>query len=85
MGDGDEIVWYGPFACDVCGVTIVKAANKQGGAELEAPERLMRVFHRGSEAGDVQVVYPMTWKSHVHDMNYRNSIPAAAPTLNRHA
>jgi hypothetical protein len=61
-----EINWYGPHACSVCGVTIVKAAREQGGQELEPPERLMRVFHRGSEVGNPDLVYPSIWIPHVH-------------------
>lgn len=71
----ENTVWYGPHACAVCGVTIVKAAREQGGAEFEAPARLMRAFQRGSEAGDPELVYPMTWKPHVHAMTN-----APAPT-----
>ncbi len=62
----EQIVWYGPHACSVCGVVIVKAAAESGGEELEPPARLMRVYQRGSESGDVDLVYPATWKPHVH-------------------
>lgn len=58
--------WYGPHACAVCGVTIVKAAREQGGAEYEPPDQLMRVFARGAENGNPDLVYPMAWKPHVH-------------------
>lgn len=60
------IVWYGPHACSDCGVLIIKAAHDQGGEELEPPARLLRVFHRGSEAGDPDLVYPHAWAPHVH-------------------
>ncbi len=62
----ETVVWYGPHACEVCGVTIVKAARESGGAEFEPPARLMRVFNRGAEAGDVDTVYPAVWMPHVH-------------------
>ena len=68
--------WYGPHACEVCGVTIIKAAREDGGAEFEPPERLMRVYRRGSESADVDLVYPMTWKPHVHDMEAAKNWPA---------
>lgn len=76
-----EIVWYGPHACSVCGVTIVKAAAESGGEELEPPKRLMRAFHRGSESGDPDLVYPATWKPHVHnpDSSALNPTPSASP------
>lgn len=59
-------VWYGPHACEVCGVTIVKAAREDGGAEFEPPGRLMAIFHRGALSHDPDVVYPMTWTPHRH-------------------
>ncbi len=62
----DATTWYGPHACAVCGVEIVKASREQGGAEFEPPERLMRVFQRGSESSNPDLVYPMVWKPHVH-------------------
>ncbi len=61
-----ETVWYGPHACEVCGAEIVKAAIEDGGAMFDVPERLKRIYHRGSESGDVDVCYPMTWPPHVH-------------------
>lgn len=66
-----ENVWYGPHNCEVCGVTIVKASREQGGSEFEPPARLMRVYRRGSESDDVDVVYPMVWKPHVHGVDTR--------------
>ena len=62
----DVKVWYGPHACSVCGSTIVKAAREEGGMELDPPERLLRVYQRGAESGDVEVVYPAEWRPHVH-------------------
>jgi hypothetical protein len=62
----EGIIWYGPHACQVCGATIIKAARENGGAELEPPDRLMRIFHRGSESSNPDVTYPMVWKPHVH-------------------
>ena len=75
--------WYGPHGCRVCGVTIVKAAREDGGAEFEPPDRLMRAYRRGCEAFDVDLVYPMTWTPHVHAPTWqgigpRPSTPAAA-------
>lgn len=60
-------VWYGPHECAVCGITIVKQAVEAGGAEYEPPDALMRVYRRGAECGNVDVVYPAIWKAHVHD------------------
>lgn len=74
----DVKTWYGPHACGVCGVTIVKAATEQGGAELEPPESLMRVFRRGSETGNVDLVYPQTWTPHVH---HEGVIAVGDPTV----
>jgi hypothetical protein len=62
-----ETIWYGPHACQSCGVTIVKAAREQGGAEFEPPARLMQVYHRGSEAQQVDLVYPQVWAPHICD------------------
>lgn len=62
----ETIVWYGPHACEVCGVVIVKAAIEQGGEELEPPNILMRVFRMGAESGNPDIVYPLAWKKHVH-------------------
>jgi hypothetical protein len=51
-GQSDDIVYYGPHACGVCGVMIVKAAREQGGAEYDAPSG---------------PIYPNTrWRPHVH-------------------
>lgn len=70
-----EVIWYGPHSCSVCGVIIVKAAMESGGEELEPPARLLRVFNRGSESGDPDLVYPTTWKPHVHDMTRAAATP----------
>lgn len=81
MTDENNSVWYGPHECNVCGVTIVKAALEDGGAEFEPPERLIRVYRRGSEAFDVNLVYPMTWKAHEHVAVLTGSSPRnATPT-----
>ena len=58
--------WYGPHACDECGAEIIKTSLEEGGHMFDVPARLMRVYHRGSEAGSVDVVYPQTWTPHVH-------------------
>ena len=58
--------WYGPHDCAVCGVTIIKAAMGEGGAEFEPPAQLMKIFARGAESGNPDVVYPMKWRPHVH-------------------
>lgn len=71
----EEIVWYGPHECGVCGVIIIKAALDQGGEEFEPPPILKRVFDRGSECGNPNIAYPMIWKHHVHDLNYKNTQP----------
>lgn len=60
------VTWYGPHACGVCGVTIVKAANERGGAEFEPPALLMQIYQRGSESNKPDLVYPMSWKPHQH-------------------
>lgn len=65
-----DTIWYGPHACAVCGVIIVKMAIEQGGQELEPPEALLRVFHRGSESSNQELVYPMTWAPHTHRENH---------------
>ncbi len=62
----NNIVWYGPRPCAVCGVEIVKAAKESGGMELEVPARLMRIYRMGTESNDIDVVYPMVWRPHVH-------------------
>ena len=62
----DVKTWYGPHACSVCGEMIIKAAVDEGGAELDVPERLMRIYQRGAESGNVDLVYPMVWRPHVH-------------------
>lgn len=71
--DPVDMAWYGPHPCEVCGVTIVKAAREAGGAELEPPNALMRVYQRGAESGNPDLVYPMAWTQHVH------RAPANAP------
>ena len=46
-------IWYGPHACEVCGVVIVKAAREHGGAEFNYPVGL--------------TIYPNhAWAPHVH-------------------
>lgn len=66
METNNDVIWYGPHACAVCGVEIVKAAREQGGQELEPPELLMRIYRRGAENGNPDLVYPMAWTTHVH-------------------
>lgn len=66
MAEENKSIWYGPHACSVCGVTIVKAAREDGGAEYEPPARLLEIYRRGAQNGDVDLVYPMTWTPHVH-------------------
>ena len=58
------MVFYGPHECSVCGETIVKGAIEDGGQALNPPELLLRIYRRGSEAGNVDVTYPMTWAPH---------------------
>lgn len=60
-------IWYGPHACESCGVTIVKAAREHGGAALEPPARLMDAYQNGARSRDVDLVYPMTWTPHLCD------------------
>ena len=49
----DQWTFYGPHPCEVCGVTIVKAARKHGGAEFYYPAE--------------GPIYPNTrWWPHVH-------------------
>lgn len=68
--------WYGPHQCAECGVMIVKAARESGAAEFEPPDVLMRVFLRGAESGNPEVVYPITWTPHVHRVNGSAASPA---------
>lgn len=64
-----KVVWYGPHACEVCGATVIRAASEHGGERFDVPERLMRVYLRGSEAADPALVYPQQWVPHVHREN----------------
>lgn len=64
----NDVVWYGPHACSVCGETIVRAAQESGGQELDVPAHLLRVYQRGSEALNVDVAYPAVWRAHVHSL-----------------
>ena len=59
------MIYYGPHACEICGQTIVKQAREEGGASFDPPPLLMRIFYRGSEAGNPDVAYPMVWTPHV--------------------
>lgn len=59
------MTYYGPHDCETCGQTIVKQAREDGGAAFDIPERLLRIFERGAEAGDPDVAYPVTWTPHV--------------------
>lgn len=73
-------IWYGPHACSVCGVMIVKASREDGGAEYEPPARLLRIYQRGSESGSPDLVYPMTWRPHEHDLARATGMPRASNT-----
>jgi hypothetical protein len=66
MTETNDVIYYGPHACSVCGETIVKASAEHGGAEFDPPAALMRIYQRGAESGNVDIVYPQTWKPHVH-------------------
>jgi hypothetical protein len=59
------MTYYGPHNCERCGATIVKASREEGGQSFDVPPLLLRVFQRGSEAGNPDVAYPMTWEPHV--------------------
>jgi len=59
------MTYYGPHDCEHCGHTIVKAAREDGGAAFDVPSHLLRIFQRGSEAGNVDVAYPVVWVPHV--------------------
>lgn len=74
----DVKTWYGPHDCSECGGTIVKAAIEDGGAAFDIPERLLKVYQRGAESGDVGVVYPTTWTPHVHRVNNDRPSPPQA-------
>lgn len=63
-GEAATPVYYGPHACERCGRMIVKAAIEAGGQAFDPPPALLRVFRRGSEAGNVDVCYPATWRPH---------------------
>lgn len=77
--EAQEVVWYGPHACAICGETIVKAARESGGAEFDPPKHLMRVFQRGSESCVPEIVYPAIWTPHVHNPDSHPSDPSVAP------
>ena len=63
--EANETVFYGPHACDECGAEIVRAELARGGQKYDIPAHLARVFHRGAESGNVDVVYPTVWAPHV--------------------
>lgn len=63
------VTWYGPHACAECGEIIIRANFEKGGAMFDPPERLLRIYQRGSESGTPDVVYPMVWRPHVHGEN----------------
>lgn len=59
-------IWYGPHACEVCGVSIIKAAREHGGAEFNYPVGL--------------TIYPNhAWAPHVHLKLYQHQ--AVAPSV----
>lgn len=61
----DDTIWYGPHACDLCGETVVRADLHGGGQRFDVPELLLHIYRRGSESGNVEITYPMTWQPHV--------------------
>ena len=67
----DIMTYYGPHNCEHCGATIVKASREEGGKSFDPPPLLLRVFQRGSEAGNPDVAYPMAWTPHVCDGDAR--------------
>lgn len=71
--------FYGPHECDECGAMIVRASLESGGRKFDVPERLLRVFMRGSEAGDPEISYPQAWAQHVCSPERISSLPTAAP------
>lgn len=79
----DAIISYGPHACEVCGITIIKAAREQGGEELEPPARLMEIYVRGSMNSNPHVVYPMTWTPHMHREPFLPPAEARPPAPRR--